>query len=300
MADFRPVNRSDRLLYELMPVLVGIGLDGDLRCYGSCFIAWRHMAITAKHVFEELLRNDPGLASGEQCKYEYWVVQVIWDGNDHDYVVWTIDSAATSPHSDIAILWLRALNDRAARYKEWKLVPMTFDPPPVGAVIRGFGLHNVRFDGSRVAADGKLEHLELTFDRSISTGTIKQHYWDKRDRGMYNFPCMEVDARFDHGMSGGLVIDEQSRACGIVCGSLPANSADEEHVSYVSMFWPMMAIPVETRLVPGGVATNQYRLKDMSARGVFTPVGWDRVLIEDQLASGGALSIRYLRIERPQ
>ncbi|MFZ5555325.1 MAG: S1 family peptidase [Pseudomonadota bacterium] len=278
-----------------MPILIGIGPNEDLLCYGSCFIAWSHMAITAKHVVEELLRNDRGIVSGAPGKYEYWITQVKWDGDDHDYVVWTIDSIATSPHSDIAIIWLRGLNDVAARYKEWKGAPVTFDPPPIGTTVRAFGIHNVRFDGSRVNTEGKFEHIEVKCERSTSTGTVKQHYWAGRDRGMYNFPCLEVDARFEHGMSGGLVIDEHSQVCGIVCGSLPASSPHEDHVSYVSMLWPMMAIPVDARLVPGGVETARYRLQDLSARGIFTPAGWDRVLIHDAIDRGGPITISYLR-----
>ena len=294
MPEFLPANPDDRLLYELMPILIGIGSNEDLLCYGSCFIAWPHMAITAKHVIDELLRQDPGIVSGAP-RYEYWITQVKWNGDDHNYVVWTIDSIATSPHSDIAIIWLRGFNDVAAGYKEWKSPPVTFDPPPIGATVRAFGIHNVRFDGSRVNADGKFEHIEVKCERSTSTGIVKRHHWEGRDRGMYNFPCIEVDARFEHGMSGGLVIDEHSQVCGIVSGSLSASSPEEDHVSYISMLWPMMAIPVDARLVLGGVETARYRLHDLSARGVFTPIGWDRVLIDDALESGGPITIRYRR-----
>ena len=70
MTEFRPVNPTDRIIYELMPLLIGIGPNEDLLCYGSCFIAWPHMAITAKHVVEELLKHDPGIALGKPCKYE--------------------------------------------------------------------------------------------------------------------------------------------------------------------------------------------------------------------------------------
>ena len=298
MPDFQPVNSSDRLLYELMPILIGIGPDEDLHCYGSCFIAWPHMAVTAKHVVEELIRRDPGIAQGKPCRLEYWVVQVMWEGGDHNYVVWTIDSVALSSHSDIAILWLRAFDENATKYKEWKTVPTTFDPPPIGSEVIAFGLHNVRFDGSRVNADRKFEHIEIKCDRSRSTGAVKQHHWAGRDKGMYNFPCFEVNAKFEHGMSGGLVITRESQVCGIVCGSLPAGTPDEEDVSYVTMLWPMMAIPVDKRLVPNGREGVRYRLQHLSAQKIFTPSGWDRVLIEDKLDNGGAITIRYVRAQQ--
>ncbi|MFG0232935.1 trypsin-like peptidase domain-containing protein [Achromobacter sp. 413638] len=294
MSDFRPVNPDDRLIYELMPILIGIGPDEDLHCYGSCFIAWPHMAITAKHVIEQLLKQDPEIAAGREAKYEYWVAQVKWEGDEHSYVVWTIDSIALSAHSDIAIIWLRALDENAGRYKDWKAVPVTFDPPPVGATVRAFGLHNVRFDGSRVNSEGKFEHVELNFDRSVSTGVVRQHYWGGRDKGMYSFPCFEVDAKFEHGMSGGLVISDDSRVCGIVCGSLPAMLPDEPHVSYVTLLYPMMAIPVDARLVPESDEAVRYHLQHLSAKGIFTPTGWERVLIRDELDCGGPITIQYL------
>ncbi len=293
MPDFQPVNPNDRLLYELMPILIGIGPDEDLHCYGSCFIAWPHMAVTAKHVVEELLRRGPGIAQGKPARLEYWIVQVTWTGDDHNYVVWTIDSVALSAHSDIAVLWLRGYDANAASYKQWKTVPTTFDPPPVGSQVIAFGLHNVRFDGSRVNEDRKFEHIEVKCDRSRSTGTVNQHYWAGRDRGMYNFPCFGVDARFEHGMSGGLVINQESQVCGIVCGSLPSSAPGEEDVSYVTMLWPMMAIPVDKRLIPNGRDGVRYRLQHLSAQGIFAPHGWERVLIEDKLDEGGPMTIRY-------
>jgi hypothetical protein len=91
-------------------------------------------------------------------------------------------------------------------------------------------------------------------------------------------------------MSGGLVINEHSEVCGIVCGSLPAGPEDEEHVSYVTMLWPMMAIPVRSGLIPGGFESARYCLRDLSARRIFTPCGWERVLIEDKIAAGAAYS----------
>ena len=40
---------------------------------------------------------------------------------------------------------------------------------------------------------------------------------------MLAFPCYEINARFDPGMSGGLVVDELGAVCGLVCSTLPAS-----------------------------------------------------------------------------
>lgn len=127
-----------------------------------------HMALTAKHVVEEVLERNPGIGQGKSARLECWIVQARWTGDDHTYVVWTIDSLALSAHPDIAILWLRNFDENAASYKQWRAVPATFDPPPVGSKVFACGLHNVRFDGVRVNADRKFEHIEVKYDCSKS------------------------------------------------------------------------------------------------------------------------------------
>ena len=296
MSDFKPTKSDDRYFSELLPVLIGIGPNGELLAYGTCFIAMPHLAVTAKHVFEEILAKDPGLAIGG-AKFEYWIVQVVWDEiTGHDYVVWTIDSAAYSPHSDIAVIWLRSWNDSAERYKAWKVVPITFELPAISSAITAFGIHDVKFDGSRVGIDGKFEHIEFKSERSISTGIVKAHFPNGRDQVLLPFPCFEVDAKFESGMSGGIVINDKSQVCGIVCSSLHATNEDEEHVSYVTLLWPIMAIPVRAGLLVegGGTEYQGHRIKDLAIQGKFSPVGWQKVLIDDQLSKGGALTIQYI------
>ena len=55
----------------------------------------------------------------------------------------------------------------------------------------------------------------------------------------------------------------------------------------------MIAIPVDKRLVPNGQEGVRYTLQHLSAQNIFTPHGWNRVLIEDKLDEGGAITIRY-------
>lgn len=72
-------------------------------------------------------------------------------------------------------------------------------------------------------------------------------------------------------MSGGLVITEESQVCAIVCGSLSSSAPGEEDVFYITMLWPMMAIPVDKRLVSNGQDGVRYHLQHQSAQGIFTP-----------------------------
>lgn len=56
---------------------------------------------------------------------------------------------------------------------------------------------------------------------------------------MLPFPCFEIEARFDAGMSGGMVIDEMGAVCGLICASRTTSEATAP-VSYVTTLWPML------------------------------------------------------------
>jgi hypothetical protein len=57
---------------------------------------------------------------------------------------------------------------------------------------------------------------------------------------MLPFPCFEVEARFDPGMSGGMVLDEQGALCGLICASLHTDDPNAPPISYVASLWPML------------------------------------------------------------
>jgi hypothetical protein len=57
---------------------------------------------------------------------------------------------------------------------------------------------------------------------------------------MLPFPCFEIEARFDPGMSGGMVIDENGALCGLICASLQHGDPYAPPVSYVASLWPML------------------------------------------------------------
>ena len=73
-----------------------------------------------------------------------------------------------------------------------------------------------------------------------ATGLVQEIHHDRRDAVRLPFPCFRTNARFDGGMSGGPVFNEDGLVCGVVCSSFPALSADEPHVSYASTIWPMI------------------------------------------------------------
>lgn len=62
---------------------------------------------------------------------------------------------------------------------------------------------------------------------------VTQVYTLAREKGMFNFPCFEVDESVGHGFSGGPVFYE-NRLCGVVSG---ASSFVEQ--SWIASLWPL-------------------------------------------------------------
>lgn len=280
MPDFKSFASEEKLIDELMPLIFSIGKDQIPIFYGSCFVASPYMIVTAKHVLMEMADNDPGLLQGTPS-FKYYIAQISRaDVERPSLILWTIDAIGLSGHSDIALVWLRPFNKEATEYNGWKTVEISFHVPLKGEAVTAFGMHNVSFDGCKWNEEGQLEHININLERSISTGEVREHYPNGRDSVMYHFPCVELDARFDGGMSGGLVINDLSQAFAIICGSLKPHEEEVPEISYAATLWPMMAIPVPSKFIDND-EVKFYRLKNLSDLGIINPIGWNLVKIEE-------------------
>lgn len=290
MADLRPVPADDHLFSELVVRLIAIDKGGALYSFGTAFIFQPYLALTAKHVIEEFFKLNPGIYRGEAVSFNFWAVQVTWEGSEHSYVVWEVKGISFSGHSDLAVLKLHPYCVDAAKHTErniWKLIGCTLIAPQIGDQIIAFGLHGISFEGSRVNSEGKVEHIELKDKASSSRGVVKIVHPLYRDASMLTFPCFEVDAQFEPGMSGGLVINAQSQVCGIVCSSMPATHEHPSPTSYVAMLWPMMAIELDFSLFGKSPISGVQYVLELARHGIFTPEGWDRVVIEENPSGPG-------------
>jgi hypothetical protein len=285
--DLRPVPPSDHLFSELVVRLIAIDKTGGLHSFGTGFIFQPYLVLTAKHVIEEFLKLDPAIYKGKEVSFNFWAVQIAWEGQEHNYTVWEVSFISLSAHSDLAILKLHPYDENAAKYTRWKVVPCTLIPPKVGDSIIGFGVHDITFAGSRVNAEGKVEHIELNDHASSSRGVVRAVYPIYRDLCMLPFPCFEVDAQFEGGMSGGLVINERSEICGIVCSSMPATKEYPIPSSYVAMLWPMMAMKIDFSLFDTAPIFGEQYVLELARCGVFIPEGWKQIVIEENPVGPG-------------
>ncbi len=233
-----------------------------------------HLALTAKHVFSDVWDVPPEVdARSVEVYNSLSAVQVL---PGPSYVVWDVRQAWACPHSDIALLQLganpRRSNDSPIVHRSLRINPF---PPKPDATVAAFGFRKSRLTVTKDAAGVK--HLDLRDEMMSSVGTVREIHEFRRDAVVMPFPCYRVAARFDGGMSGGAVVDEDGSLCGIVCSSYDDSHLDGEPISYVSTLWPIFPLNISADRgdrFPRGV---EYQVIELARGGQLLVTDPDRL-----------------------
>jgi len=205
---------------------------------GTAVVIGGYLAITAKHVLEAVIARfgpnqvpeEPGVG-----RYSLQLYQVL---PGPVYRIWNVFKAWRCP-SDIAILHLGLGGSSAPEAKiEWTVPLIRVLPPPSGQKVLAFGYRESKVEVSE-GADGT-HHIQFDDIGTTSIGEVGHIFPEQRDSVMLTFPCFEVYAKFAHGMSGGLVIDENGALCGLVCAGCELADPNAMPLSYAATLWPML------------------------------------------------------------
>jgi Trypsin-like peptidase domain len=217
--------------------------DWEIHIIGTATLIGAHLALTAKHVIEASLRwfkavkdttGKTELAGGS--------LQLLQILPGPVYRFWSVTNAWMTS-SDIAILHLNL--DRTSEADvaiKWKSLPLRATPPPSGQKIVAFGYRESKVQVTK-GPNGQA-HIDINDKPTTSAGVVGQIFPARRDSGMLNFPCFEVHAQFAHGMSGGLVVDEDGWLCGLVCAGTNFNDPSAPPLSYAATLWPMLTTEI--------------------------------------------------------
>lgn len=247
---FEKLEPATPIAEVVLRLVVDLFSDAPL-VVGSATILCGHLLVTARHV----LLSIPGLrpapcrsvesaspAADITVERGFAAVQVL---PGPEYVIWDVVSAIAHPGSDLALLRTssnprRSRPDSPNRWVAPKVNPFA---PQVDERVAAFGYRRGRAFASRNAEGGL--HIDINDEFMSSVGVVREiHEW-RRDQVMLPFPCYQVNARFDAGMSGGPVFDEYGSLCGLVCGSIDGSHQSGEPISFVTTLWPLFTLIID-------------------------------------------------------
>jgi hypothetical protein len=275
--------------------LLLVGDDFDLlHPWGTAFFVAPGFAITAKHVltaFWDEIEKKPRPESEKFVETSFSVYGLQCPRDNLLSAAWLVKRAWCAKCTDIAFLELQPANDEAGNYQWRGRLQLSMLPPKVGERICAFG-----YPSSGAVAASRDPYLKVDWGLNPSTtvGKVIEIHEEYRDRAMLNFPCFQINARFDGGMSGGPVFNEKGQVCGVVCASWDMLS-EEEYVSYVATLWAAMPTVIDFQS-PEFIAKAPYGAFELFNIGFLRQFGWEdifsRITIETDENGSQRLRLR--------
>ena len=216
---------------------------------GTATILCGHLLVTAKHVLlsvpgiEVPHNGDTARSAVDRSVHRGLVAVQVLPGPE--YVIWDVVSAILHRGSDLALL--RTSSNPGMSHPEsavvWRTPIVNPFAPQVGERVAAFGYRRGQARATRKATG--VRHVAMNDELMSSIGVVREvHEW-RRDSAMLPFPCYQVSARFDSGMSGGPVIDEYGSLCGLVCASVEGAYQFGEPISFATMLWPIFTLMID-------------------------------------------------------
>lgn len=146
---------------------------------------------------------------------------------------------------DIVFIHLRYFDD-LSRKVQIKTPIVDLNIPKVGEKVYSFGYiapenETDKINGNRIQFGPTTDNVRIG---AFSEGVVVEVHEMYRDTARLNWPCFQTNARFDSGMSGGPIFNMQRKLIGLVCSNLPPTCDEDDHVSYGTLLYPSMIIPM--------------------------------------------------------
>ena len=246
---------------------------------GTAIAIAPQLILTAKHVVDGIWKPHHLRREDKRSDSALVAFQVLPGATG---ALWYAKNAYFSPHSDLVLLDVFPYSESASSYR-WRKVVMSFAPPRVGQVVLGFG-----YRGGRIQPNSD-HRAGLRWDANPRTtqGRVVAIHQAGRDRGFCNFPCFEMSARTEPGMSGGPLFDEHGRLCALVCGG-GLDRQDGTAIRYGTLLWPLLLLEGINGKWQG--ETEQlFSFYQLVKRGAIAATGLDALDIRE--LEGGRLAI---------
>jgi Trypsin-like peptidase domain len=237
---------------------------------GTATVVCGHLLLTARHVIEEVF-NQEGVSKSKTLTVENSLVafQIV---PGPEYVLWHVVDCWLCPQTDLAFLHVASEPSTSATNLKvgWMHPRVRAFPPAVGETVAAMGYRKSSIDVSK-NDNGGLHH-ELNDELIASVGIVREVFATHRDRGQLSFPCYQVSARFDAGMSGGPVFDESGALCGLICSNVEGSHIDGEPISYVTTLWPMFLTVIQANRGDAYPLGDSYPVFELARDGFISVV----------------------------
>jgi hypothetical protein len=265
--------QPDDIMREFTLALMSVA-DERWFASGTATIIGPRLAITAKHVvedYEERFGRCSVLAAN------------VLEGGTVG-ALWYVSKCYSSPFTDIALLFLSPVkgSEKAQNY-DWAVCPMmNLAPPQVGSGVWGFGYADSEIDhlsSENEEQSSPIIRIKWSDRPSITAGTVIEVYDERRDFIKMPFPGFQINARFDGGMSGGPVFNENGELCGIIRSDYPLFEEGDRYASFVASLWPLMGLQLDIP-IQGNESKDPYLLADLANAKYIRTLNLNKVAIE--------------------
>ena len=265
-----------------IPLMTAVG--SELYASGTACIIAPWLAITARHVVEDHFERFLGRRPNTTDEASHITRTYIVPGGGQPVIPLVVQRTWYLEPYDIAVLYPSPGSEMDPNHV-WDLPTFSLLPPRAGSRISAFGYPNSKFVSIGT------NNYELQLDAHTTDGIVQEVHHEKRDGVRLSFPCFRTNARFDGGMSGAPVFNDQGSVCGLICSSLPPTTPDEDHASYVSTIWPMLLIQIDA---PWGryPAGTRYCLYEYAQEKIIPTIGL-KFLILNKSPQGDQFICQY-------
>lgn len=279
----------DQFIHEIASPLIAVRNGKEEYVSGTAFVIGRFFAITAYHVLADFVERYEGVRDVESSlNISFEILLFLTQNKGRDIMPMKVMRVWRSAPLDLAVIALGVPHDWPDDYR-WKAPAISLLPPKVGTRISAFGFATPELTPSSTDEPSLVNLHPVT-----ATGLVQEIHHDRRDAVRLPFPCFCTNARFDGGMSGGPVFNEDGCVCGVVCSSFPALNADESHVSYVSTLWPIIGTMIDATESSASGA-SYYPLHDLFKSGAIYTSDLDHVELVVNESGTRVPSVRYDR-----
>jgi S1-C subfamily serine protease len=245
--------------------------DGVYRPSGTGVVLHkRGLAITAKHVIKDFLREFEGITDTNEDRHVEGTfnLQALSIQPNNEAIVFDVRQTWLCPNTDIALLKLiPAQKSENAELKH--SAHFNYRIPSIGDRVVAFGYP--RTDVLKRPGETK-----WMLNPHTSVGTVQEIHYQRRDSSMLNFPCYRTNSRFDPSMSGGPVFNDSGQVCGIVCTGIDLED-DEGHTSYVAALWPLLGTRITANRIDRPIGST-WQVLSLYEDGLLQGKGLEHIL----------------------